>query len=70
MTDTDSLCYHILLPADIVYNKLKNEVPWMDFSNYKTSPFYSHFYSNEKYLIPGYFKDECDGQFLLEFAGK
>ena len=69
MTDTDSLCYHIKLPPSIVYPKLK-KLDWMDLSNYKKSPRYSTYWTNEKYLIPGYFKDETAGIHIVEFAGR
>lgn len=69
MTDTDSLTYHILDSAKDVYAKLRC-MSWMDFSNYKSSTNYSEFYSAEKYLVPGYFKDEADGEYIIEFVGE
>ena len=69
MTDTDSLTYHFSFPPEIVYEKLKNEVAWMDFSNYQSSKDFSHLYCGERYLIPGYFKDEVDGNYIIEFIG-
>lgn len=68
MTDTDSLLYHIKKPASTVYSKLK-ENDWMDFSNYKTGP-YSHFYNPDKYLTPGFYKDEAAGLYIFEFCGE
>ena len=48
MTDTDSLLYSISLPASYVYDKLRTN-PWIDFSNYKNSPLFSHYYSTLKF---------------------
>ena len=67
MSDTDSLVYHIVKPINKVYSMLKDN-PWMDFSNYKSGHF-SHFYSKEKYLTPGFMKDESNGWYIWEFAG-
>ena len=55
MSDTDSLVYWIELPPNTVYQKLKTEIGWMDFSNYNKSKRYSHFYNVDKYLTPGLF---------------
>ena len=67
MSDTDSLVYHIVKPINKVYSMLKDN-PWMDFSNYKSGHF-SHFYSKEKYLTPGFMKDESNGMYIYEFVG-
>lgn len=71
MTDTDSLVYQINLPASQVYQQMK-QLEWMDFSNYKhTSNLkYRNFYSEEKHLQPGFFKDETAGVYICEFCGK
>ena len=72
MTDTDSFCYHINAPPNIVYPALKEKMKtYMDFSNYKNSQRYSHYYDSEgaRRKVPGYFKDECGGNFILSFAG-
>ena len=68
MSDTDSLVYHIKKPISAVYAKLKHN-PWMDFSNYKDRGHFSDFYSAEKYLTPGFMKDESNGSYIEEFAG-
>ena len=68
MSDTDSLVYHIEEPITKVYKKLKHN-RWMDFSNYKNTGHFSHFYSPEKYLTPGFMKDESNGLYINEFVG-
>ena len=63
-TDTDSFCYHIETDRDI-YKDIKGN-NWFDFSNYDTS--HPNFDESKK-LIPGFFKDEFGGKFLLECYG-
>ena len=63
-TDTDSFCYWLPTNKDI-YKEIK-ENEWFDFSNY--SPDHPNFNENKK-LIPGFFKDEFGGKFLLEVCG-
>ena len=63
-TDTDSLCYWIPTEKDLYKDLKGNE--WIDFSNYAKD--HPNFHE-EKKLIPGYFKDEFGGEFLLEFVG-
>ena len=62
-TDTDSLCYEV--PHADVYQGLK-DCHWMDFSNYPKNHLN---YSNEKYLKPGFFKDETASIPIKEFIG-
>ena len=63
-SDTDSFCYHIEADRDIYKDINKNK--WYDFSNYVE--IHSNFDDSKK-LIPGYFKDEFGGEFILEFVG-
>ena len=63
-TDTDSFCYKIEAERDI-YKDIKGN-QWYDFSNYVE--IHTNF-DDSKQLIPGYFKDEFGGSFLLEFIG-
>jgi hypothetical protein len=63
-TDTDSFCYHIETNKDI-YKEIKDN-EWFDFSNYP--PEHPNFNESKK-LIPGFFKDEFGGNFLLEVCG-
>ena len=59
-TDTDSFCYKIEADRDI-YKDIKGN-QWYDFSNYDEN--HTNFDDSKK-LIPGYFKDEFGGRFLL-----
>ena len=68
MSDTDSLVYHIEEPISTVYSKLKHN-RWMDFSNFKNTGHFRDFYSPEKYLTPGFMKDESNGMYIYEFVG-
>ena len=63
-SDTDSFCFHITTDNDI-YKDI-NSNPWYDFSNY--IEVHTNF-DDSKMLIPGYFKDEFGGEFILEFVG-
>ena len=63
-SDTDSFCYHIEADRDIYKDINRNK--WYDFSNYVE--IHTNF-DNSKKLIPGYFKDEFGGKFILEFVG-
>ena len=63
-SDTDSFCYWIPTNKDI-YKEIKDN-EWFDFSNYQ--PDHPHFNESKK-LIPGFFKDEFGGKFLLEVCG-
>ena len=63
-TDTDSFCYHIETEKDIYKDIKGNE--WFDFSNYDEK---HDNYDESKKLIPGFFKDEFGGKFLLEVCG-
>ena len=61
---SDSFCYHIEADRDI-YKDIKGN-QWYDFSNYVE--IHTN-WDDSKQLIPGYFKDEFGGRFLLEFIG-
>ena len=61
---SDSFCYHIEADRDI-YKDIKGN-QWYDFSNYLE--LHTN-WDDSKKLIPGYFKDEFGGKFLLEFIG-
>ena len=63
-SDTDSFCFHIATDNDI-YKDI-NSNPWYDFSNY--IEVHTNF-DDSKMLIPGYFKDEFGGEYILEFVG-
>ena len=63
-TDTDSFCYLIKTDNDVYKDIKGNE--WFDFSNYVEVHNNS---DDSKELIPGFFKDEFGGTFLLEFVG-
>merc|ERR1711895_236149 len=63
-SDTDSFCYYIEADRDIYKDIKVNQ--WYDFSNYVE--IHTNFDDSKK-LIPGYFKDEFGGRFLLEFIG-
>ena len=63
-SDTDSFCYHIEAERDIYKDINRNKR--YDFSNYVE--IHTNFDDSKK-LIPGYFKDEFGGRFLLEFIG-
>jgi hypothetical protein len=63
-TDTDSLMYHI--HTEDAYKELFELRKHMDFSSYnRTSPFFDE--SNKKVI--GKFKDETNGNAILEFGG-
>ena len=63
-TDTDSFCYRIPGERD-VYDKMKGN-EWFDFSNFpKDHPNYDI----TNMMVPGKFKDECQNNPILEFAG-
>ena len=63
-TDTDSFCYWIPTEKDLYKDLKGNE--WIDHSNYAKD----HPNFNEKFkLIPGKFKDEMGGKYILEFVG-
>ncbi len=66
-TDTDSLCYEI--QTDDVYKDISEDVDkWYDTSNYdKDHP--SGLCSGKNKKVIGYYKDECDGKFIIEFVG-
>ena len=66
-TDTDSLCYEI--ETDDVYEDIKNELDeWFDTSNYdEDHP--SGLHSSKNKGVIGFYKDECGGKFISEFAG-
>ena len=61
LTDTDSFVYHIRSNEN-VYDILQKS-PYMDFSNYSKS---SKYYDNKFHLVPGKFKDECEGFPILQ----
>ena len=63
-TDTDSFCYLIPTEKDI-YQDIKGN-GWFDFSNYAKD--HPNFHEKFK-LIPGKFKDEMGGKYILEFVG-
>ena len=64
-TDTDSLCYFIPTNENI-YNDIKNNFDWFDFSNFpRDHPNFTLL----NHLIPGKFKDEMGGVFIIEFVG-
>ena len=63
-TDTDSFCYQITTDNDL-YKDIKGN-QWFDFSNY--IEVHTNF-DDTKMLIPGFFKDEFGGKFILEFVG-
>ena len=70
MTDTDSFVYDLAFPPQVVYPMLRKQIaPYMDFSNYNQSMRYHHYYDPSRKCVPGYFKDENNGNFILEFAG-
>ena len=70
MTDTDSFVYDLAFPPQVVYPMLRRQIaPYMDFSNYNQSMRYHHYYDPSRKCVPGYFKDENNGNFILEFAG-
>ena len=62
--------YHIQQPVEKVYQKL-GAIKEIDKSNWFKSP---HAYiramaSQDVRMEPGYWKDETDGQYILEFIG-
>ena len=63
-TDTDSFCQLIPTEKDI-YQDIKGN-GWFDFSNYAKD--HPNFHEKFK-LIPGKFKDEMGGKYILEFVG-
>jgi hypothetical protein len=63
-TDTDSLCYELY--TDDVYDDMRREKDRFDTSDYpKDHPNYS----TEQCKVIGKFKDECNGDPVLEFVG-
>ena len=63
-TDTDSFCYSIPVEED-VYAKMKGN-EWFDFPNFpKDHPNYDI----TNMIVPGWFKDECQNDPILEFSG-
>jgi hypothetical protein len=63
-TDTDSLLYEIT--DSKMYEKLESIKQFFDFSAYpKTHPLYSP----EGKKVPGLFKDETNGEHIIEFVG-
>ena len=64
-TDTDSLCYLIPTDGDI-YKDIEKKFKWFDFSNYPSN---HPNYTRINHLIPGKFKDEMGGVFIIEFCG-
>ena len=65
-TDTDSFCYHIKTKED-VYEVIKGNNTWFDFSNYPTN--HTNFDNKINHLKPGVFKDETGSIPIQEFIG-
>lgn len=63
-TDTDSVCFEVETDEDI-YDILSKQ-DWIDFSNF---PKTSKYYNDKNKLVPGKFKDEMQGEKILEFIG-
>jgi hypothetical protein len=64
-TDTDSLCYHI--KTDDMYKDMKEDNSLFDMSGYYLDGYRSCDNSNKKVI--GKFKDETDGEPIVEFCG-
>ncbi|XP_063537662.1 uncharacterized protein LOC134747016 isoform X1 [Cydia strobilella] len=65
-TDTDSYIYHI--QTKNYYNDLKTSLlPYFDTSNYSIDNVHRLPIQNKK--VPGLFKDELDGKYIIEFVG-
>jgi hypothetical protein len=63
-TDTDSLCYHVF--TDDVHRDMAQNLDEYDPSDYPCGQFL-HSRTNAKVI--GKFKDECNGEAVLEFCG-
>ena len=64
-TDTDSLCYHI--KTEDLYKDNKENADLFDFSGYSQDGYRTCDKANEKKI--GCFKDETDGEPIVEFVG-